>query len=402
MKKNLYFDGAANTPIDKKVLKAMMPYMKNHYVGNSFSPHMDGQKSMMAIEDARKTILNSFGYSEDTGEKIYFTSGSTEANNWVIQSLCIHELSEAKRNSEYIMKNEIVCSTIEHASVLSACKAMEELGFVIKYAKPTTLKHSIPGSVITSKARKLITDRTLLVCIMSVNNETGISNPVNEIAAVAHSHGAYMLSDMTQALSYGGDYIDLHKKYPRVDYMTMSGHKIYGPLGTGCLIRNPEAPLYPFIHGGHQEDGLRGGTSNTAGIVGLAKAVELMKANPHELYYEHLYKVLLENLGDIGRINVKPKYKYIVSLNISGVGKFPFQAVDYMNVNGISCSAASACHTEFEPTLDELSYSYVLKELGFTEDQMINTIRLSFTKYTTEKDIIKFCNILKELKEANK
>ena len=401
LKKVLYLDGAANTPIDKKVFKAMKPYMTNKYVGNSFSPHEHGIRSMCAIEDARRTILKSFGYSEESGEKVYFTSGSTEANNWVIQSLCLHELAKAKEDPNYQMRNEIVCSSIEHASILATCEAMKELGFIIKYVKPTPLDCYMPGAILLPKVMGVLSDKTLLVCVMGVNNETGLANPVVSMVDTVHEYGAYLLCDVTQALSYGGDFINLNKRYPGVDYMTMSGHKVYGPLGVGCLIKSPEAPLYSLIHGGHQEDGLRGGTLNTAGIVGLGKAIELMRKECHEDHYVRLFNCLKDNIKGVAKLNVIPRYKSIVSLNISDIGDFPFQAVDMMMVNGVSCSAASACHTEFEPTEDDLIYSYVLRELGFSEQEMLNTIRLSFTKYTTKRDILKFCKILRKLKEAN-
>ena len=401
MNKNLYLDGAANTPLDKKVFKAMKPYMKQKYVGNSFSPHLHGGMAMAAIEQSRRNILNNFGYPEDSEEKVYFTSGSTEANNWVIQSLCLHELEKAHNDPSYVMRNHIVCSSIEHASILSTCEAMKKLGFVISYVKPTGLRHNSPGCITPIKVLKAMTNNTLLVCVMAVNNETGVENQVNEIAKIAHRRNAYILTDITQALSYGGNDINLFEKYPLIDYMTMSGHKIYGPLGVGCLIKASNAPLYSLIHGGHQEDGLRGGTMNTAGIVGLSKAVELMRKFSHKDHYIKLFDYLIKNIDSDVILNIEPSYKNIVSLNIGKIGKFPFQAVDFMDINGVSCSAASACHTEFEPTFEDLTFSYVLKELGFSEKQMINTIRLSFTKFTTIKDIKKFCKIIRRIKEGD-
>lgn len=256
-----YLDSAANTPMSKTVFRAMKPFLEFPHKGNSFAIHKEGIENFQAIDKARKTIAKKLCINE---EEIYFTSGATESNNWIIISLALHELEKPIEDRRL----KIILSAGEHSSVSKPCKYLEKLGFIIKVAP---LKKD--GTVKISEIKKYLDNKTLLVCVMSVNNETGSKNNVDYIAKLCHRYKALILSDCTQRMS--ADNLQLGYEMPNVDYLTFSAHKFYGPTGVGCLIVRAGSPLYPYIHGGNQESGFRGGTHNTAGIVGMAKAIEI-------------------------------------------------------------------------------------------------------------------------------
>lgn len=373
-KKMIYLDNAANTCLDKEVVKAMSPYLKTRFCGNSHSPNACGAVADLAIDRSREAIAKAMDVS---AEEIFFTSGATESNNWVITGLVLHELSKPKG----MRRDHIVCSALEHASVLNVCKAAERLGFSVTYVYPR-----VCGRIMKSQIAKAIKpERTLLVCCMAVNNETGVANDVDAMAKLAHKNGARFLSDFTQALLVGGEDIRIGTKFPHLDYVTFSAHKIHGPTGVGCLVRRKDAPLYPLLNGGSQERGLRGGTHNTAGIVGLGKAIEILGRRSSSAKFNKLYEYLRKEIDEKlpnASFNAIPDHKNIVSLSMRDVTSLTHIAGVLSNY-GICCSAGAACAVGD----DGEEPSHVLSAMGLPGETIDSTVRISFSKYTTESDI---------------
>ena len=379
--KTYYFDSAANTSVDKEVFKAMKPFMTKGYVGNSQAIHDYGITSSIAVEHSREVIADTLGFKP---KEVYFTSGATESNNWVLKSLALHEIY-----NEMSPKKHIVVSAIEHSSIINTCRELESWGFSVTYVKPNA-----NGMITAKEIRPALRFNTLLVCVMAVNNETGVKNPINGIGLIAHRNKSLMMSDCTQLLSYGASECKLKDQNPYVDYFTFSGHKIYGPTGVGCLIARSRAPLYPFISGGNQEFGLRGGTTNVASIVGMAKAVENIAKTDYKPLFEHLSRYFFDKMMEKGipfTINAAPVHKNIISLNLSHFMN-DTELASTLNNYGIACSAGSACDAAAtnEP-------SHVLLALGMDQEDINNTVRISFSKYTTVKEIDALIKVIEKL-----
>lgn len=383
--KDIYFDGAANTPVDSRVFKAMKPYLDGTLWGNSHGIHSYGRDSLTAVEKSREDIAEVLSVSST---EIYFTSGATESNNWVLTSIIY-------RIKEMTGRNRIVVSKIEHSSIISACKRLEQVGFEVCYVPYKSNKKDQLDAF-----SYFINDNTALVICMSVNNETGEVNKINLIGRLAHEHKAYMLSDMTQYFSLGGETSLAQFNY--VDYFSFSAHKIYGPTGVGCLIARDRAPIAPLIIGGSQEQGMRSGTHNVAGIVGCAEALKLCQKEDNRKHYLHLQAVLLWGIKELNhkydthiQLNYSsPLYQHynIASINLSSI-KFFDDAASYLSNYGIACSAGAACNVEN----DGPHPSHVLLEMGVPEDQISSCVRISFIKTSTEEEVQKFLKVLEEI-----
>ena len=374
-KKPIYLDNAANTPIDKQVLEAMSPYLRPGFCGNSHSQNECGAVADAAIVAARETIAKAFKVKP--GE-VFFTSGATESNNWVIKGLLIHELRKPPEKR----KRHIVCSSIEHASVLNACAEAEALGFEVTYLQPKVCG-KISRRALLDALRE---NETLLVCCMAVNNETGVSNDVDGMAKISHRYGALFLADMTQALLCGLSGQRVGVDYPHVDYATFSAHKIYGPTGVGCLIARSDAPLYPFMSGGSQEGGLRGGTHNTAGIVGMAEAVRELDSSDYSQHFATLFGRLVRDLETKvpdAELNAIPDHRNIVSISLENATSIADNIAGALSGYGICCSAGAACSA----VDDGQEVSHVLTSMGLTPSRAAASIRVSFSKRTTAKDV---------------
>lgn len=374
--RKVYLDGAANTPLDRRVFNAMKPFLSENFMGNSHGIHEDGIRAMQAVEEARKRIAE--GLNVKISE-VYFTSGATESNNWVLKSLAL--------NNDSLFRKEIVISAIEHSSILSQIPDLEKMGIKVKLIQPEK-----SGRVAIKAVKQAITRSTLLVCVMAANNETGMGNSIENIAQYAHSLGAWMMSDCTQLFAYGDGYMNLGKLYPHVDYFTFSGHKIYGPTGTGCLIARQSKPLYPFLSGGSQERGLRGGTHNVAGIVGLGKAVEILAHKNHKQHYNDLFAYFMDQIGQLNakmgvnlHLNAEPSFKNIINLNCACF-KNCDDVASLLSLYGVECSAGSACDIQDDPGADPRP-SHVLTAMGIPKDEIPKSVRISLTKYTTKRDI---------------
>lgn len=386
-----YLDGAANTPLDPKVLSAMEEYMKDGYVGNSFSLYDDGIRSMQAVEEAREKIAAAL---ETEGEyDVYFTSGATEANNWAIQSACFRALKNR------LNKRAILLTATEHSSVLNTATHMAEAGFearVMDYPKG--------GVVDAAFVEKYLDDSVAIVCVMAVNNETGTVNDVRSVAKLCNARGIPLLCDCTQLIGGGNSLKGLNLEDGSwVDYASFSSHKIYGPTGVGCLVRHKGSPIEPFIIGGAQEGGMRGGTSNTAGIVGLGEAMRLHTRRETVAHFEDLSVYMgrklkeAEKLYGKGAIVLNEPISGHKAPNIYSVrcDLLPDNAylLDQLIAMGVECSASSACDASSEGVGDAKP-SHVLVALGLSPAQINHTVRISFTRLTTEEDIDFFFSAL--------
>lgn len=379
-----YLDGAANTPLDPAVLGMMEKYMKDNYVGNSHSLYDDGIRSMQAIEESRDEIARVLGL-DDPGD-VLFTSGATEANNWAIQTACFKTLKEGSN------KKAILLSATEHSSVLNTAKHMSEIGFearIMDYPE---------GDVVTGEhVAKYLDDSVCLVCVMAINNETGTINDIRSVAKLCNERGVPLLCDCTQLIGGGKSLRDLDlEEGSWVDYASFSSHKIYGPTGVGCLICSSHAELTPFIIGGAQENGMRGGTSNTAGIVGMGAAMH-WHTNPETVsrfeglsaYMRFKLKEAEKTLG-AGAITLNVDFSDAKAPNIYSLrcDALPDDVylLDQLIALGVECSASSACDADSEGISDSKP-SHVLVALGLTPAQINHTVRISFTRLTTEDDI---------------
>lgn len=386
--KDVFLDGASNTPIDKRVLKAMRPYLTSKFVGNSFSAHNFGTQAFIAIEEARDKVAEA---TKAKPTEVYFTSGATEGNNWVIRSIAETQLQAGRP------RPRVVCGATEHSSVLNACKRLKDFGFDVTFVKPNK-----KGKITAASAKKVISTGTCLVCIMAVNNETGVANDVNSISKFAKQQGAEVLVDCTQAISLGGKTVEICEKFPYANYFTFSAHKFYGPTGVGCLIAREGVNLNPLLFGGAQEFGKRGGTSNTAAIVGMGKAIEIL----HQEDYSHHFEVLNAYLelclyinGTRGKVNTEPDHKNILSIDFSETVNVPNLAAS-LATEYIAVSAGSACDAEHDD-IEGFNPSHVLTAMKLSETSIRNTIRVSFTKYTTIKDIQKLLQAIKNIAKEN-
>jgi len=362
--RTVYLDHNATTSLHPRVFEAMEPYLKQHW-GNPSSLYRPGRAAKAAVENARHQIAGCLGCEPN---EIVFTAGGTEADN-----LALRGAVRANR----IAGNHVVTSSIEHHAVLHTCKAMEENGCQVTY-----LPVSEAGQVDPDDVTQSLTDKTVLISIMLANNETGVINPVQKVAIAAAERGVLLHVDAVQAL--GKIPIDLRGL--GADLVAFAGHKIYGPKGVGFLYVKHGTPLAPIITGGRHEKGLRGGTENVSGIVGLAKAVVLASDT---LDSETTRLEALRNRLETGvceRIS-RVKINGISVPRVPNTSNFSFHGVDgesvvlALDLQGICISTGSACSTgDPEP-------SHVLIAMGLTAREAQGSIRVSLGKATTEEDV---------------
>lgn len=369
--KKIYLDYAATTPVDKEVLKVMMPYFSEKF-GNASSIHSFGQEAIAAIDQAREKIAKLFccDFSE-----IIFTGSATESNN-----LAIKGLINAQK-----LKSHIISTKIEHESVLEPLKELESTGYEITY-----LPVDKEGLIKISDLEKNIKDNTILVSIIYANNEIGTVQPIKEIGKLLEkinkirprNGGAkiYFHTDAAQAINY----LECRPDWLKVDLLTFSGHKIYGPKGVGGLYVRKNTPLSPIISGGGQEFGLRSGTENVPYIVGLAKAVELAIKNREKRskYTLDLRNKLWKNIIKYNKgvkLNGSPKNCLPNILNIRFIGLSNETLIVALDQAGLAISAGSACS------------SRALR----TSKQAKENLRISLGKNTTGQEVKKAAEIIK-------
>lgn len=362
----VYVDYAATTPLDPEVLEAMKPYLTTVYY-NAASSHLGGQMAQAAILTARAQVARHVGAGFD---EVFFTSGATEAINIAIQGLVGGELRTPTG------RHTIVSVRSEHAAVRDAVQRAEEDGFTVIW-----LPVDADGRVVLAEAERLINDSVLLVSVMLVNNETGVIQDVAALSDLAHRHGALFMTDATQA--YGKIPIDVQKM--GIDLMAFSGHKIYGPKGIGALyVRRSVAPLVrPLLVGGGQEGGMRSGTHNVPGIMGLAaagtKAIGQMDAEMERISaHRARFEAALAQLPDV-TINASGAPR-IGSISSVTIGTIPAELL-LIDMPEIACSKGSACSTS------KPAPSPVMVAMGRTPDQAHATVRFSFGRDTTEAEV---------------
>jgi cysteine desulfurase len=362
----IYMDNHATTPMDPRVLEAMLPYFTEKFGNAASRNHSFGWAGEEAVETARQQIASLINA---TAKEIIFTSGATESDNLMIKGVA----------GMYREKgNHIITQAIEHKAVLDTCKRLEKDGFEVTY-----LPVHKDGRVDPEDVRKAIKPTTILITIMYANNEIGIINPMAEIGKIAKEHGIIFAVDGVQAV--GKVPVDVQKD--NIDLLAITGHKIYGPKGVGALYvrrRNPRVQLAAIVDGGGHERGMRSGTLNVPGIVGLGKAVEICQQEMAQesarmlALRERLRKGLEAKLDETF-INGSMEHRLPNNLNMS------FAYVEgeslLMGINDIAVSSGSAC------TSATLEPSYVLKALGVGEDLAHTSIRFGLGRFNTPEEV---------------
>jgi cysteine desulfurase len=365
LKLPVYLDYQATTPMDPRVLEAMMPYFMEKFGNPHSRSHAYGWEAEEATEIARKQVANLIGADS---KEIIFTSGATEANNLAIKGIA---------NFYKDKRNHIITLQTEHKCVLDACRHLEQDGFTITY-----LPVQQNGLVDLKKLEEAMSENTVLVSIMAVNNEIGVIQPLKEIGQLCRKYGSFFHTDAAQAFGK----MQLNVNEMNIDLMSISGHKIYGPKGIGALFvrRKPRVRLEPIINGGGQERGLRSGTLPTPMIVGLGKAA-LLAAQEMEQDHAHVqhlsdkfYNTITSAIADVF-LNGDLRARIPGNLNLS------FAYVEgesmIMAIKDLAVSSGSAC------TSASLEPSYVLRALGVEEDLAHTSIRFGIGRFTTEEEI---------------
>ena len=372
----VYMDNNATTMVDPQVLEAMMPYFKEQY-GNPNSLHKFGTASHPAISKAIDQVYTAINAAD--ADDIIFTSCATESNNWVLQSVWIDKILNGD-------KNHIVTTEVEHPSILSTCKFLEDQGVKVTY-----LPVNEEGIVEAHTVKSFITEKTALVSIMWANNETGMIFPIPEIGEICKEKGVLFHSDGVQAVGK----IPVDMQAVNVDFMSMSAHKFHGPKGIGALyIKNSQA-LSPLLHGGEHMGGRRSGTLNVPFIVGMGKAMEIATQNIQEkmtaiaAQRNRLEDALLEaipetmTVGD--RANRTPNTILISIRGVEGEGM-----LWDLNNGQIGASTGSACASE------DLEANTVMLAIGADNELAHTGIRLSLSRFTTDEEVDYVINHFKD------
>ena len=366
MKLPIYLDNHATTPVDPRVLDAMLPYFTNQFGNAASRNHAFGWEAEEAVEKARKQIAELIGA---TSKEIIFTSGATESTNLAIKGVA----------QMYAEKgNHIITAASEHKATLDTCKHLEKEGCRVTY-----LPLQSDGLIDVEMLRSAFTDKTILVSIMFANNEIGVLQPIREIGKLCKERGVLFHTDAVQAIGK----VPVHVIQDNIDLMSMSGHKIYGPTGVGALYvrrKSPRVQVTAQIDGGGHERGMRSGTLNVPGIVGLGEACAIAKREMAEeserlrTLRDHLKERLLSGL-DEDYINGSLEHRLPNNLNMS------FAYVEgeslLMGINDIAVSSGSAC------TSATLEPSYVLKALGMGDDLAHSSIRFGLGRFNTREEI---------------
>lgn len=366
----IYLDHAATTPLDERVLEVMLPFMTENF-GNANSAHHLGQKAKVMLEDAREKIAHLI-HAEPA--EIIFTSGGTESDNAIIKGV----LAIARD------KKEIVTSELEHHAVLHPIEMAKMNGFMPVFAEPEGC-----GTITAKAVEAKLTDQTALVSIMHVNNEIGCINEIKEIAALCRSKNIPFHTDAVQSLGK----IPLDVKDLGVDFISGSGHKIYGPKGVGIMYVRNGSKWIPWMTGGSQERRRRGGTVNVPGVLGFAKALELAisEMEQNQRHYKELRTLLLQQLNEKLTHcsyhlngNEETGVPHIINLSFTdanGNGIDGEMLLLNLDIDGICVSNGSAC------TSGAVEPSHVLTGLGIQESKARSSIRISFGKSNTADDI---------------
>jgi cysteine desulfurase len=368
--KRIYMDYASTTPVDSRVLKAMMPYFSEKF-GNTMSIHSAGRAAKNALEDAREKVSRLMNANP---REVVFTGSATEANNFALKGVAF---ANSKRGKH------IIVSKIEHDCVLNSARWLEKQGFKVTY-----LDVDKYGLVDPKQVESTIRKDTILVSVMHANNEIGTIEPIEEIGKICRKKGVYFHSDAAQ--SFGKIPIDVKKM--NIDLLTVNAHKMYGPQGVGALYIRSGVVIDPLLHGGGHEFGLRSSTTNVPGVVGFGVAAELRKKemDPEAKRLTKLRDKLIKGVLEIDdtRLNGHPTKRLPNNANFS----FSFiegeALVLHLDMKGIDASTGSACSSS------SLEPSHVLTAIGLKHELAHGSLRLSLGKENTEKDIDYILKIL--------
>lgn len=369
MKHNIYADNAATTKLDIDAFEAMKPYLLDEY-GNASQPYSFGRRAKLAIRQARKTIAECINADP---QKIIFTSGGSESDNWAVKCFC-----------SYTDIKHLITSEIEHHAVLNAVESAKRMfhadTFYIPVSKTGEVSCSDLVKVLERPREAVATCESTLVSVMMANNEIGTIQPIKELAAIAHEHCACFHTDAVQAVGH----IPIDVKELGVNYLSASAHKFNGPKGIGFLYVNNGSVTEQLINGGAQEFGLRAGTENVAAIVGMAVALKknCEKIKENELHIRSLEKVIIDGLNESGIDYIRNGSDNRIpgNLSLSFRGKDGEAILHRMDLMGIAVSTGSACDSV------NTQISYVLKAIHLPEDYARGTIRISLGRENTEKE----------------
>lgn len=374
MNRIIYLDNAATTPLSDTAFQAMLPYLKNEY-GNPSGFYELSRNAKTAIEESRQKIARALGALP---EEIYFTGGGSESDNWALKGI-----SELKRKKG----KHIIISSVEHHALLHSAQYLEKQGFELTYL-PVDSK----GKISLEKLEQSIRDDTVLISIMAANNEIGTIEPIADIGAIAHKHGILFHTDAVQAVGH----IPINVNAMNIDLLSLSSHKFNGPKGVGALYIRKGIRLPAFVHGGGQENGVRGGTENVPGIVGMAAAlVDAVRKMPEESVRlrrlrDKLIKGVLDNIP----------YSYLTgdtTDRLDGIASFIFDCVEgeamvlSLDIYGICASSGSACSS------GSLDPSHVLLAIGLPHEKAHGSLRFSLGADTSEEDIERVLEVLPEI-----
>ena len=359
----VYLDHAATTPLDVDVFEKIKPYLMQQF-GNADSPHSFGRAAMTAVDKARDRLAELLNAKPS---ELYFTSGGTESDNWAVLGGAYAKAKEGKKH--------VLLSSIEHHAVLSAGERLLAQGFDVEY-----IPVNEGGMVELNAVKSRLRPDTALVGVMAVNNETGVVQPYREIAKLARQNGSLSFVDAVQAAPY----MPIDVKAWGVDMLSISSHKFYGPKGVGALYIKSGVKVEKLVAGGEQERGMRGGTLNVAGVVGLSaayeKAVATMQQNNEKI--TALKNRFLQQLSALdgwqlnGKGEISPS---VLNLQIDGVEN---TALLYaMDLQGVAFAAGSACASA------SVKPSHVLLAMGLSDEQAKHSVRLSFGKNNTQDEI---------------
>jgi cysteine desulfurase len=362
-KKRIYLDNAATTMCDKRVVDAMIPYYTETYaVASSQFSHTPGIESKEGLDNGRKVIGETLNALP---EEIVFTSGATESNNMVIKGIAT---AYAKKG------NHIITSSIEHRSVLESSHSLAKEGFEI-----TELPVSQEGFVSPDSLQKEIRKETILVSIQHANQETGTIQDIDALGSICRERGVFFHTDC--AMSFGRIPIDV--KRSKIDLLSITGHKIHGPKGVGALFVRDEVRLSKLMDGGFNESNRRAGTENIPGVVGFAKAVELISTD--EVQYieslkKRLYDGITKNVNSVS-LNGTMGRSLPTVLNLTFRFVEGESVILHLDMRGIAVITGSACFSR------SLEPSFVLKAMGITNEEAHGSIRFSFSRFNTEDEI---------------
>lgn len=368
MTQQIYLDNAASTPCDPRVVEDILPYFAFQYGNPSNTTHEFGRKALQAIEIARQQVSD---FLSCLPQQLIWTSGATESNNLAIQGAVALNIKLFPNQ-----KLHIITSSIEHKAVLETCEFLQSDQIEVSFIKPNT-DGTTPIDILSAS----IKENTFLISIMLANNELGIINDLESICNICQNLGILLHSDATQ---YVGK-LPLNLEKFRVDFLSISGHKMYAPKGVGALyVRNPSF-LKPITYGGGHEYGLRSGTLNVPGIVGLGKACQIL-CDEHKIDYIHTKSLRDKIESYLKQLNPSVIINGENALRLPNISNITFPVKEgysiMQRINLVACSSGAACDTS------DNKPSHVMLNIGRSNHQAKNSLRLSVGRFTKEKDVI--------------